>query len=67
MMSIEVRNSRIGRPGLSRSRSVNAQQVSWIISKTAMQTRNASVLAMVNECVVTGQVVQQVAFKLGTS
>jgi hypothetical protein len=46
---------------------VNAQQVSWIISKTAMQTRNASVLAMVNECVVTGQVVQQVAFKLGTS
>lgn len=36
----------IGRPGLSRSRSVKAQQVSWMKSRMAMQMRNMSVLGM---------------------
>jgi len=46
MMSMEVRSITTGRPGLSRSRRVSAQQVSWMKSRIAMQVRKASDLAI---------------------
>lgn len=45
-MSIEVRSITTGRPGLSRSSSVSAQQVSWMKRRMAMQVRKASDLAI---------------------
>lgn len=50
-MSMEVRSSTTGRPGLSRSTSVSAQQVSWMKSRIAMQVRKASDLAILGVAV----------------
>lgn len=51
MISMEVRSSTTGRPGLSRSSSVSAQQVSWMKRRIAMQVRKASALAILGVAV----------------
>jgi hypothetical protein len=45
-MSIEVRRSKRGFPGLKRSTSVKAQQAAWMASRTAMQSRNEESFGM---------------------
>jgi hypothetical protein len=51
MTSMEVRSITTGRPGLSRSTSVSAQQVSWMKRRIAMQVRKAFVLAILGVAV----------------